>query len=157
MRVLGSVRTLSQYCKQLVSSAAQLLETIPSTSQPSSVVASQWQQCRWASKKQGGSTQNNKDSLPKYLGVKLYGGQQCIAGNIIVRQRGTRYHAGDNVGMGRDHTLFAMTPGTVQFSYDRRRKRRFVSVQPHAETAGMTALVGRSLAHQQRVAAASTS
>jgi large subunit ribosomal protein L27 len=57
------------------------------------------QQCRWASKKQGGSTQNNKDSNPKYLGVKLYGGQRCIAGNIIVRQRGTEFHPGLNVGM----------------------------------------------------------
>ncbi|GAB4823254.1 hypothetical protein N2152v2_010300 [Parachlorella kessleri] len=83
-----------------------------------------------ASKKQGGSTQNNKDSLPKYLGVKLYGGQRCIPGNIIVRQRGTEFHPGDNVGMGRDHTLFALVPGTVKFSYNRQKKRRFVSVEP---------------------------
>ena len=61
----------------------------------------QWQQVRWASKKQGGSTQNTKDSLPKFLGVKLFGGQRCIPGNIIVRQRGTEFHPGANVGMVR--------------------------------------------------------
>lgn len=61
--------------------------------------SSQLQQTRWASKKQGGSTQNNKDSNPKYLGVKLYGGQHCNPGNIIVRQRGTEFHPGRNVGM----------------------------------------------------------
>lgn len=61
----------------------------------------QWQQLRWASKKQGGSTQNTKDSLPKFLGIKLYGGQRCIPGNIIIRQRGTEFHPGANVGMVR--------------------------------------------------------
>jgi hypothetical protein len=65
----------------------------------------QWQQLRFASKKQGGSTQNTKDSQPKYLGVKLFGGQKCIAGNIIMRQRGTEFHPGTNVGMVR-------TPGS---------------------------------------------
>ncbi|KAI7845069.1 hypothetical protein COHA_001434 [Chlorella ohadii] len=79
----------------------------------------QWQQLRWASKKQGGSTQNTKDSLPKYLGVKLFGGQRCRPGNIIVRQRGTEFHPGPNVGMGR-----------VKFSRDPRTKRRFVMVEP---------------------------
>ena len=90
------------------------------------------QQIRWASKKQGGSTQNNKDSNPKYLGVKLYGGQRCSPGNIIVRQRGTEFHPGLNVGMGKDHTLFSLVDGNVKFTKDRRRKRRFVSVEPRA-------------------------
>ena len=95
-----------------------------------SFAASQLQQIRWASKKQGGSTQNNKDSNPKYLGIKLYGGQRCIAGNIIVRQRGTEFHPGLHVGMGKDHTLFSLVDGHVKFFKDRRRNRRFVSVEP---------------------------
>ena len=69
-----------------------------------------------AHKKAGGSTRNGRDSNPKYLGVKRYGGEQVEAGNIIVRQRGTRFHAGENVGLGRDHTLFALVDGTVKFS-----------------------------------------
>ncbi|PRW56434.1 50S ribosomal L27 isoform A [Chlorella sorokiniana] len=90
----------------------------------------QWQQLRWASKKQGGSTQNTKDSLPKYLGVKLFGGQRCRPGNIIVRQRGTEFHPGANVGMGRDHTIFSLVEGRVKFSRDPRTKRRVVGVEP---------------------------
>jgi large subunit ribosomal protein L27 len=97
-----------------------------------SFAASQLQQIRWASKKQGGSTQNNKDSNPKYLGIKLYGGQRCVAGNIIVRQRGTEFHPGLHVGMGKDHTLFSLIDGHVKFSKDKRRNklRRSVSVEP---------------------------
>ncbi len=68
-----------------------------------------------AHKKAGGSTRNGRDSESKRLGVKRFGGEDVIAGNIILRQRGTRYHAGANVGMGRDHTLFAKSAGTVQF------------------------------------------
>jgi large subunit ribosomal protein L27 len=68
-----------------------------------------------AQKKGGGSTRNGRDSKPKMLGVKVYGGQTVSAGSIIVRQRGTKFHAGTNVGMGRDHTLFAMVDGTVSF------------------------------------------
>ena len=68
-----------------------------------------------AHKKAGGSSRNGRDSESKRLGVKMYGGQICIAGNILVRQRGTQYHPGDNVGMGKDHTLFATVTGTVQF------------------------------------------
>jgi large subunit ribosomal protein L27 len=68
-----------------------------------------------AQKKGGGSTRNGRDSKPKMLGVKVYGGQTVTAGSIIVRQRGTKFHAGTNVGMGRDHTLFAMVDGTVSF------------------------------------------
>ena len=69
-----------------------------------------------AQKKGGGSTRNGRDSQPKMLGVKVFGGQAVSAGSIIVRQRGTRFHAGRNVGMGRDHTLFALSDGEVRFS-----------------------------------------
>ncbi|GAB1388907.1 MAG: 50S ribosomal protein L27 [Rubrivivax sp.] len=68
-----------------------------------------------AQKKGGGSTRNGRDSQPKMLGVKVFGGQVVPAGSIIVRQRGTKFHAGTNVGMGRDHTLFALVDGTVSF------------------------------------------
>ncbi len=69
-----------------------------------------------AQKKGGGSTRNGRDSKPKMLGVKVFGGQDVSAGAIIVRQRGTRFHAGTNVGVGKDHTLFALTEGKVSFS-----------------------------------------
>ena len=69
-----------------------------------------------AQKKGGGSTRNGRDSKPKMLGVKVYGGQTISAGSIIVRQRGTKFHAGTNVGMGKDHTLFALIDGTVSFT-----------------------------------------
>jgi large subunit ribosomal protein L27 len=82
-----------------------------------------------AHKKAGGSTRNGRDSNPKYLGVKCYGGESVLAGNIIVRQRGTRFHAGDNVGVGRDHTLFALADGTVAFETRGMPKRKYVSVK----------------------------
>jgi large subunit ribosomal protein L27 len=82
-----------------------------------------------AHKKAGGSTRNGRDSNPKYLGVKLYGGQAVEPGNIIVRQRGTRFHPGKNVGIGRDHTLYALAAGTVEFSVMGPEKRRTVSVR----------------------------
>jgi large subunit ribosomal protein L27 len=81
-----------------------------------------------AHKKAGGSTRNGRDSNPKYLGVKRYGGEDVLAGNILVRQRGTRFHAGDNVSVGRDHTLFALADGTVKFEQKGSKKRKFVSV-----------------------------
>lgn len=81
-----------------------------------------------AHKKAGGSTRNGRDSQSKRLGVKLFGGQQATAGNIIIRQRGTEYHAGDNVGMGTDHTLFAKADGVVKFEVKGPHNRRFVSV-----------------------------
>ena len=81
-----------------------------------------------AHKKAGGSTRNGRDSNPKYLGVKIYGGQAIEAGNIIVRQRGTQFHRGPGVGMGRDHTLFALIDGKVQFNVKGADKRRTVSV-----------------------------
>ena len=83
-----------------------------------------------AQKKGGGSTRNGRDSQPKMLGVKVFGGQTITAGAIIVRQRGTRFHAGDNVGMGKDHTLFALTGGKVVFAVKGAEKRSVVSIQP---------------------------
>jgi len=82
-----------------------------------------------AHKKAGGSTRNGRDSNPKYLGVKRYGGESVLAGNIIVRQRGTRFHAGENVGVGRDHTLFALADGTAKFETRGMPKRKFVSIE----------------------------
>jgi len=87
-----------------------------------------------AHKKAGGSSRNGRDSAGRRLGVKLYGGQHAIPGNIIVRQRGTKHFAGDNVGMGRDHTLFALIEGHVTFSKGL-KGRSFVSIQPMAEAA----------------------
>ena len=81
-----------------------------------------------AHKKAGGSTRNGRDSESKRLGVKRYGGQEVLAGNIIVRQRGTRFHAGRNVGCGRDHTLFATASGRVVFEVKGPRNRKYVSV-----------------------------
>jgi len=81
-----------------------------------------------AHKKAGGSTRNGRDSNPKMLGVKVYGGQKIQAGGIIVRQRGTEFHAGDNVGMGRDHTLFATSDGVVRFAVKGAFGRRYVIV-----------------------------
>lgn len=80
-----------------------------------------------AHKKAGGSTRNGRDSNPKYLGVKRYGGERVKPGNIIVRQRGTAFHPGRNVGMGRDHTLFALVDGQVHFKV-RGKGRRIVDV-----------------------------
>ena len=80
-----------------------------------------------ASKKGVGSTRNGRDSNPKYLGVKIYGGQAIEAGNIIVRQRGTEFHPGPGVGLGRDHTLFALTNGAVKFT-TKRGGRCYVSI-----------------------------
>lgn len=83
-----------------------------------------------AHKKAGGSTRNGRDSESKRLGVKLFGGEQVLAGNIIVRQRGTHFHPGRNVGLGRDHTLFATADGIVTFTRKGPRRRRLVSVLP---------------------------
>ena len=82
-----------------------------------------------AHKKAGGSTRNGRDSNPKYLGVKRYGGESVLAGNIIVRQRGTRFHPGENVGVGRDHTLFALADGKVKFESKGLPKRKYVSIE----------------------------
>ncbi|GAB4358776.1 MAG: 50S ribosomal protein L27 [Immundisolibacter sp.] len=85
-----------------------------------------------AHKKAAGSSRNGRDSVSKRLGVKRFGGQQVLAGNILVRQRGTAFHAGDNVGVGRDHTLFALVDGRVRFHVGGQKNRRFVSVEPAA-------------------------
>ncbi|MCR8924133.1 50S ribosomal protein L27 [Dasania sp. GY-MA-18] len=81
-----------------------------------------------AHKKAGGSTNNGRDSQSKRLGVKRFGGQEVLAGNIIVRQRGTKFHAGVNVGLGTDHTLFAKADGVVKFETKGPKNRKFVSI-----------------------------
>ena len=85
-----------------------------------------------AHKKGVGSSKNGRESASKRLGVKIYGGESCKAGNIIVRQRGTEFHPGNNIGMGKDHTLFALVDGTVNFKVGREDKR-IVSVVPAVE------------------------
>ena len=87
-----------------------------------------------AHKKAGGSSRNGRDTAGRRLGIKMFGGQSVIAGNIIARQRGTTWHAGDNVGMGRDHTLFALSNGRVCFN-TKSKGRVFVSVVPMTEAA----------------------
>ncbi|WP_067862782.1 50S ribosomal protein L27 [Neptuniibacter marinus] len=81
-----------------------------------------------AHKKAGGSTKNGRDSESKRLGVKRFGGQTVIAGNILIRQRGTKFHAGANVGCGKDHTLFAKADGVVKFEVKGPQKRKYISV-----------------------------
>lgn len=93
-----------------------------------------------AHKKAGGSTRNGRDSESKRLGVKKYGGEFVKAGNIIIRQRGTKVHPGENVGCGRDHTLFALTDGTVKFMKNRGpMSRQFVTVLPLEEESSQAA------------------
>jgi large subunit ribosomal protein L27 len=87
-----------------------------------------------AHKKAGGSSRNGRDSAGRRLGVKLYGGEACLAGNILVRQRGTKWHPGHNVGIGKDHTLFALINGKVEFK-TKAKGRSFVSVNPMTEAA----------------------
>ena len=82
-----------------------------------------------AHKKGAGSSNNGRESESKRLGVKIFGGQKAIAGNIIIRQRGTKHHPGNNVGMGKDHTLFALTDGLVQFKKGR-QDRTYVHIEP---------------------------
>ena len=87
-----------------------------------------------AHKKAGGSSRNGRDSNSQRLGLKLFGGEHAIAGNIIARQRGTKWHPGQNVGLGKDHTLFALIDGQVEFR-TKAKGRVFVSVQPMSEAA----------------------
>jgi large subunit ribosomal protein L27 len=87
-----------------------------------------------AHKKAGGSSRNGRDSESKRLGVKKFGGQKVVPGNIIIRQRGTQWHPGDNVGMGKDHTLFALSDGAVAFR-KKANGRTYVSVVPTQEAA----------------------
>lgn len=85
-------------------------------------------QVRHATKKGGGSTKNGRDSIGRRLGVKLFGGEQVNPGNIIIRQRGTKFRPGVNVGIGKDHTLYALEGGWVKFGWDKNRKRKEVHV-----------------------------
>jgi large subunit ribosomal protein L27 len=87
-----------------------------------------------AHKKAGGSSRNGRDSAGRRLGLKLFGGQEAAAGNIIARQRGTTWHPGQNVGMGKDHTIFALVNGRVQFN-TKAKGRTFISIVPVAEVA----------------------
>ncbi len=87
-----------------------------------------------AHKKAGGSSRNGRDSAGRRLGVKKFGDQAVVAGNIIVRQRGTKWHPGDNVGLGKDHTLFALTDGAVTFR-DGKLGRKYVHIMPAADAA----------------------
>ncbi|MEM9939339.1 MAG: 50S ribosomal protein L27 [Pseudomonadota bacterium] len=87
-----------------------------------------------AHKKSGGSSKNGRDSNPKYLGVKKYGGEHVTPGNIIIRQRGTKTYPGRGVGMGKDHTLFALVEGKVQFTR-KKDNRQYVTVMPLADAA----------------------
>jgi len=87
-----------------------------------------------AHKKAGGSSRNGRDSHSQRLGIKLFGGEQVVAGNIIARQRGTKWHPGQNVGLGKDHTLFALVDGQVEFR-TKAKGRVFVSVQPISQAA----------------------
>jgi len=83
-----------------------------------------------AHKKAGGSSRNGRDSAGQRLGIKLFGGQHCLAGNIIARQRGTKWHPGQNVGLGKDHTLFALREGDVEYA-TKQKGRVYVSVKPN--------------------------
>ncbi len=88
-----------------------------------------------AHKKAGGSSRNGRDSAGRRLGIKLFGGQEAVAGNILARQRGTKWHPGANVGLGKDHTLFALVDGRVEFR-TKAKGRTYVSVVPMTEAAG---------------------
>lgn len=103
-----------------------------------------------AHKKGVGSSKNGRESESKRLGVKIYGGQFAKAGNILVRQRGTSHHPGENVGMGKDHTLFALIDGTVVFQ-KKRKNRSYVSVDPIVETAVVEAPVKKAAAPKAEV------
>jgi len=87
-----------------------------------------------AHKKAGGSSRNGRDSNSQRLGIKMFGGEQVLAGNILARQRGTKWHPGQNVGLGKDHTLFALVDGKVEFR-TKAKGRIYVSVQPASEAA----------------------
>lgn len=91
-----------------------------------------------AHKKAGGSTRNGRESESKRLGIKRYGGQTVNAGTIIVRQRGTQFHPGQHVGIGKDHTLYALLPGKVKFKISGPKKHRFVHIEPTGSEAATT-------------------
>ena len=101
-------------------------------------------QVRFATKKAGGSSKNGRDSVGRRLGVKKFGGETVQPGSIIIRQRGRKYHEGENVGIGRDHTIYAKTEGWVHFRWSTRRKRQVVSVV-HANPNIMSSAVAASV------------
>src|SRR5580700_7415947 len=98
-----------------------------------------------AHKKGVGSSRNGRESQSKRLGVKIFGGQEAIAGNVIIRQRGTSYHPGKNVGIGKDHTIYALVDGTVVFT-TKRQDRRYVYVRPKGEMAVETTVAPKQVA-----------
>jgi len=110
---------------------SMIRNALPLPSINNSMASHSYLQVRHATKKAGGSTSNGRKSAGRRLGVKLFGDQPCKAGSIIVRQRGKTFHAGSNVGMGKDHTIFAKIEGIVKFSKERTAKgRQYVNVEP---------------------------
>ena len=99
-----------------------------------------------AHKKVGGSSRNGRDSEAKRLGVKVYGGEAIRAGGIIVRQRGTRIHAGRNVGLGKDHTLYALVDGTVSFGVKGAQQHKYANVEPRADLVAALSPVAQAAA-----------
>ena len=116
-------------CPTVSTTNTSLPEISASLSHPSSTIF-----VRWATKKQGGSSSNGRDSQPKYLGVKKFGGEYVRGGNIIVRQRGFKFAKGVNVGAGVDHTLFALVEGEVKFTFDSFKRKSVVNVVPYIVT-----------------------
>merc|ERR1719352_716972 len=117
----------------LTSSLAAATQGLPETSRATQSAFS-LVSVRFASKKQGGSSSNGRDSNPKFLGIKKYGGEHVRPGAIIARQRGTKWHPGTNCGIGKDHTLFALVQGKVCFSTDKHRGRKLINVAPLSKT-----------------------
>ncbi|KAI9017618.1 ribosomal L27 protein-domain-containing protein [Gaertneriomyces semiglobifer] len=123
-------RSVAQ-CRLYPAGTGVLARHLPPVGLPSakpSASPNTFTQTRWATKKAGGSSKNGRTSKPKYLGFKVLHNAKVNPGTIIIRQRGTQWHPGQNVGMGRDHTLFALIPGRVVLHYDLSRQRRYVSV-----------------------------
>mmetsp|Transcript_63522 Transcript_63522/g.143275 ORF Transcript_63522/g.143275 Transcript_63522/m.143275 type:complete len:119 (+) Transcript_63522:120-476(+) len=117
-------------------SAASLLGRVAAASQQAPFLqnhlAALGVQVRWATKKAGGVTKNGRDSAGRRLGVKKFGGEVVAPGNIIIRQRGQKFHPGDNVGLGKDHTIWSLIDGKVSFAFDHKIKRNIVSVKAGA-------------------------
>ena len=124
--VLGASSSSSSSLLSINNAAEQVLCALTSSFQ-------QQQQIRFASKKAGGSTSNGRDSNPKFLGIKKYGGELVRPGNIIARQRGTKWHPGENCGIGTDHTLYSLVDGKVKFTKNRVKGRTIVNVEKFTE------------------------
>lgn len=118
---------MSFFPRFVTSSTSSISSSFPTSSSTSSSFL--LQSIRHATKKAGGSTKNGRDSPGQRLGVKKFGGEVVIPGNIIIRQRGQKYHCGVNTKMGRDHTIYSITTGYVKFQYNSKLKRQFVNVQ----------------------------